>query len=132
MQYKEAKKLVVNDFVWVPSERQNGRIMEIQKDQCSNDLYLRVSLDGVASGELRHDALYHHTAVQKSKTLDEVVAFFLADKKTRVGIKYNNETGEWLYSIWIKDSGDFWLCSFSTKEEAEHYIVSHNLKRCDV
>ena len=122
MRYTYAKKLNINDFVWVPEARSNGRITEIQKDSQSNDLFFRISIDNNSTCQL-----YHHTAIQPFKSVDEVVDFFLNDPKTQVFVNYNDELAEWLYSIEVVDSGAFWLCSFKTEEEALQYIREHNL-----
>jgi len=122
MRYTEAKKLQVNDLVWVPEARQNGRITEIEKDAQSNDLFLRIRLDYSENG-----SLFHHTAIRPSKSLNEIVAFFLNDPQTKVFIKHNDELGKWLYSIEVVDSDAFWLCSFDTLAEAQNYIKEHHL-----
>lgn len=122
MRYTEASKLQVNDFVWIPEARHNGRITEINKDDQSNDLFFRIRMDHPENG-----SLFHHTAVKPSKSLDEMVEFFLSDPRTKVFINHNNEIGEWLYSIEVVDSGAFWLCSFETLDEAQNYIKEHGL-----
>jgi len=122
MRYTEAKKLQVNDLVWVPEARQNGRITEIEKDAQSNDLFFRIRLD-----HPENDSLFHHTAVQPSKSLNEIVVFYLKDPQTKVFIKHNDELGEWLYSVEVIDSDAFWLCSFDTLNEAQNYIKEHHL-----
>ena len=122
MRYADAKKLQVNDLVWVPEARRNGRVTEIEKDAQSNDLFLRIRLDQSENG-----SLFHHTAIRPSKSLNEIVAFFLNDPQTKVFIKHNDELGEWLYSIEVVDSDAFWLCSFDTLSEAQNYIKEHHL-----
>lgn len=105
-----------------------GKIKEIQESDNGSDLRFRVEIDTQEPYEPRH----HHESVQKAKTIDEMVEFLISDKDTEVVIKHNNDTGKWLYSIWVKDSDDFWLCSFDTESEAVAYVKEHNLRRCDL
>lgn len=64
-------------------------------------------------------------------TVEAKIAAYIADPETRVFIYHNNETGEWLYSIVVENSDDFWLDSFPTLEEAEKYIETNNLKKSE-
>ena len=43
---------------------------------------------------------------------------FAAIENLNVWLNYNNETGDWQWSIQVADT-DFWLDSFDTKEQAE-------------
>lgn len=52
---------------------------------------------------------------------------YLNDPTTKVFIHHNNESGEWLYSVVVENSGGFWLDSFKTRVEAERYIQKNNL-----
>ena len=123
MRHSEALRLRVGDLVWVPEARRNGLITDIERDSQSKDLFFRLRLDHYSE----NGSLFHHTAVQRCKSLDETVDFYLNDPKTKVYINHNDETGEWLYSIVVADSDAFWLCSFDTLKEAQDYIKDHNL-----
>lgn len=52
---------------------------------------------------------------------------YLEDPNTQVRIYFNNETGEWLYSICVVGT-EFWLDSFETREQALDYVAMHRLK----
>lgn len=56
---------------------------------------------------------------------------YITDKNTRVFIYPNRDTGEYLYSIVVKDSQDFWLDSFKSEEAAKAYIKIHCLQMAE-
>lgn len=65
------------------------------------------------------------------ETLRLQIQKFINDPATRVYIKHNRDTGEWLYSVVVENSGDFWLDSFETEELALDYIAKNKLKMVD-
>lgn len=64
-------------------------------------------------------------------TVRAKIAAYISDPETRVSTYHNNEIGEWLYSVVVENSGEFWLDSFPTLEEAEEYIRKNNLKKVE-
>ncbi|MNL78015.1 hypothetical protein D3C87_2043120 [compost metagenome] len=58
--------------------------------------------------------------------LKEQVQKVLKDKPD-VDIYYNNESGQWLWSVQVCND-DFWLDSFDTCEEAVDFCQKHELK----
>lgn len=67
-------------------------------------------------------------ATKKKKTTEDDVKEYIRDPKTRVFIKHNDETGEWLYSIVVDGSNGFWLDAFESKPAAEEYISRNHLQ----
>jgi hypothetical protein len=51
-------------------------------------------------------------------TTEDQVVKYINDPNTRVYINYNDETGEWLYSVVVDNSEAFWLDSFETENAA--------------
>lgn len=56
----------------------------------------------------------------------ELVEQYLANKEPVI-IHYNQETGDWLYSISVVNDPGFWLDAFKTKKAAETFCKKHNL-----
>lgn len=84
------EKLHIDNYVWVPEAYRDSRITAVELDVKGNDIFFRVRLDHYPE----NSSLLHHTAVRPSKSLDEIVEFFLNDPKTKVFINHNNDTGE--------------------------------------
>ena len=62
------------------------------------------------------------------ESLSMQIQKYIKDPATRVYIKHNRDTGEWLYSVVVENSGDFWLDSFKTEKAALNYIEKCKLK----
>ena len=120
MTYREAKKLKVGDPVLTNDHHYiHLHVAEIEHDEEHRDIFFRCS----------DRATYHHTALLLPMSVDEIAERFLRDPSTRVWINYNDQLAEWLYSVEVVDSDEFWLSSFKTEEEAEEYIAEHGLKK---
>ena len=124
MLYRKACKIKVGDVVTDKQTGINTTVLEITKDNDSNDLFFRCICNGKVS-------TYHHSAIRLPLSTEEQAELYLKDKNTRVFIDYINEIGEWLYSVVVDKSDGFWLDSFPTHKEAEDYIKEHNLKMID-
>lgn len=68
----------------------------------------------------------YQTMSEYHRTLKEQVDKVLKSKPD-VDIYYNNEAGQWLWSVQVYND-DFWLDSFDTREEAIEFCKKHELK----
>ena len=121
MTYRDAVKIKAGDWVFAPRTREKHQVLEAKED--NKEVFFL--LDDVPH---EHPKLFHHTAVQKMKTTEEIAGMYLADPKTRVFVNHNDETGEWRWAVEVKDSSGFWLDSFQTEAEANQYIAEHRLQ----
>ena len=118
--FKKARTIKTGEYVIVPAEKYRWfPVLKIEYDTDSNNVFFHTT-----------NGIYHHRAVISAKDLsmNDIVNRLIKDPKTRVYIKYNDELGYWRYSVVVHDSGDFWLDSFVTKEEAEEYVKTNKLK----
>lgn len=60
--------------------------------------------------------------------LKRQITAYIQDPSTRVYVKHNRDTGEWLFSVAVVNSGDFWLDSFETELDALTFIKEKKLK----
>ena len=60
----------------------------------------------------------------RSGTAHQIRRYLLT--KAPVIIVYNNEAGDWQWSVCVEGT-NFWLNSFETLEEAERYCNKHGL-----
>ena len=60
------------------------------------------------------------------QSLMDLISKYL-EKKAPVVIHYNNETGDWMYSVSVVEDPGFWLDSFCTKKGAEGFCRKHQL-----
>ena len=52
--------------------------------------------------------------------------------KEDVGIHFNNETGEWQWSIYLISVNDFWLDSFEDCPTAVRWCVERSMKITEI
>lgn len=74
------------------------------------------------------DGIFSHKDLEPMMSVEELIKLYIGLKSTRVFIRHNNDTGEWLYSVEVVNSAGFWLNSFETQKEALDYISKNNLK----
>lgn len=76
---------------------------------------------------------YFNGITQVSEIIkDEIqIKKYLADH-VNVNIIHNDDIGEWLWSVEVVNSDEFWLDSFKTKEEAVEYCEKHELKIVEI
>lgn len=120
MEYRQAKKVKPGDTLVVKGKHfLETSVLSVQSDDKAQAIFFHCT-----------DGCFHHTAVMPSvdTSINWWVERYLKSPDTVVFINHNNELGEWLYGIEVRDSNAFWLCSFGTQEEAEEYIRKHNLK----
>lgn len=119
MQYKEALNVQVGDLLHLKYDNyRETHVLRIDHNR-----KYRLITYHCTSGA------YSHKEVCLPLPIEERVKKFIQNSKTRVFIRRNHDLGEWLYSVVVKDSDDFWLASFGTKEEAEQFISENHLKR---
>lgn len=119
MKYKEALNVQAGDLLHL--KRHNFR--ETRVLRIEHDRRYHVVTFHCTNGD------YVHKEVSLPISNDELVKKFIEDPMTRVYISHNKELGEWLYSVVVEDTDEFWLASFGTHEEAEQYIAEHQLKK---
>lgn len=121
MQYKEALNVQVGDLLHLKYD--NYRETHVLRIDHNRQFHLITY--HCTSGT------YTHKEVSFPLSNEERAKRFINNSKTRVFIRRNHDLGEWLYSVVVEDSDDFWLASFETKEEAERYIAENELKISD-
>ena len=121
MTYTEAQGIKRCDMIADIETGISMVVLDIDHDKRSGDLYFNC----IHNGEINK---YHHTDVRKVLSVWEQTQQYLQDANTRVYIKPNNDTGEWLFSVVVENSDDFWLDAFQTEQEAIDYINRNSLQ----
>lgn len=118
MTYRDAKKVKSGSILLRKTQNYKPTsVLEIIEDKDAHAIFFRCT-----------DGLFYHDAVCLPMPAEQLADLYLKSKKTRVYIDYNNELGQWLYSVVVSNSDAFWLDSFDTEQEAQNYIKQHNLK----
>lgn len=119
MQYKDALKVQEGDLLCLKySNYKITRVLTIEH----NRLYHTITFCCT-------DGEYGHKEVIFPISNEELAQKYIQDPKTRVYISRNHELGEWLYSVVVEETNEFWLASFKSCEEAEQYITENQLKK---
>ena len=119
MQYKDALKVQEGDLLCLKySNYKITRVLAIEHNRRYHTITFRCT-----------DGEYVHKEVILPIPNEELAQKYIQDPKTRVYISRNHELEEWLYSVVVEDTNEFWLASFKTCEEAEQYIAEDQLKK---
>lgn len=119
MQYKDALNVQVGELLCL---RYNNykltNVLEIEHNRRYHMIRFRCT-----------DGEYSHKEVILPPSNEELAQKYITNPQTRVFINRNHEFGEWLYSVVVEDTNEFWLASFKTREDAEQYIAENQLKK---
>lgn len=119
MQYKDALKVQKGDLLCLKySNFKIIRVLAIEHNRRYHTITFRCT-----------DGEYGHKEVILPISDEELAQKYIQNPKTRVYIDRNHELGEWLYSVVVEESNEFWLASFRTYDEAEQYIAENRLKK---